>query len=256
MSINLPSVSIIPISGIPMIQAGDDLAAIILDALKQAGISLQSGDVLVITSKIVSKAEGRLVDLQTVRPGEQAIQLAEATHKDPRIVELILRESCYISRQKPGTLIVQHRLGFISASAGIDQSNVRGSDEFVLLIPENPDATAESLRACFQAAAGATVGVIISDSHGRPFRLGNVGVAIGVAGMPALVDLRGQPDLFGRDLHITIQGYADMVASAALLVIGESNEGLPVALLRGLRFPPIEGHASDLYRPVEQDMYR
>jgi len=161
-----------------------------------------------------------------------------------------------ISRKAPGVLVVQHRLGFISANAGIDQSNVDGGDDHVLLLPVDPDASAEAIRRRLCAATGTDVGVVISDSHGRPFRLGNVGVAIGVAGMPALLDLRGRPDLFGRELKISIQGYADLVASAANLLTGEADEGRPVVHLRGLQFPSVEGHAHEMNRPPEQDLYR
>lgn len=240
----------------PLVQPGDDLARLILEALARAGVTLRDGDALVVTSKIVSKAEGRFVHLTDVTPGADAVQLADETRKDPRIVELILRESRAISRKAPGVLITQHRLGFVSASSGIDQSNVDGSDETVLLLPLDPDASARALCEAFYEAARVRVGVIISDSHGRPFRLGNMGVAIGVAGMPALIDLRGQVDLFGRELKMSIQAYADEVASAANLLSGEAAEGRPVVLVRGLNYPEQDGHASDYIRPVETDLYR
>lgn len=256
MNASIPSFTVTALPGIPLIQAGDNLAQIILDGLARAGLDLRTGDALVVTSKIVSKAEGRLFDLREIKPGQEAEQLAAETRKDPRIVELVLRETRMISRKAPGVLVVQHRLGFVSASAGIDQSNVDGGDNHVLLLPVDPDASAEAIRARLREATGADVGIVISDSHGRPFRLGNVGVAIGVAGMPALLDLRGRPDLFGRELKISIQGYADMVASAANLLTGEADEGRPVVHLRGLGFPPVEGHASEMNRPPEQDLYR
>ncbi|MEO8394519.1 MAG: coenzyme F420-0:L-glutamate ligase, partial [Chloroflexota bacterium] len=179
-----------------------------------------------------------------------------ATLKDPRIVELILRESSAISRQAPGVLITRNRLGFVSASSGIDQSNVNGGEEMVLLLPLDPDGSAQAIRVAVREATGAQIGVILSDSHGRPFRLGNMGVAIGVAGMPALLDLRGRTDLFGRVLKMSIQAYADEVASAANLLSGEAAEGRPVVLVRGLNFPPQEGRASDYNRPLETDLYR
>lgn len=242
--------------GVPLIEPGDDLVAIILDCLRKADLTLQSGDVLVVTSKIVSKAEDRYVDLQTVVPGGRAQSLAEATGKDPRIVELVLSESRSISRQARGVLVTHHRLGFTSANSGIDQSNIEDSSNRVLLLPTDPDASAASIRAGIMSATGADVGVVISDSHGRPFRMGNVGVAIGVAGMPALVDLRGNLDLFGRELKISIQGYADLVASAANLLTGEADEGRPIVFIRGLQFSDKNGRASQLYRPPEQDLYR
>jgi coenzyme F420-0:L-glutamate ligase/coenzyme F420-1:gamma-L-glutamate ligase len=242
--------------GIPLVKPGDDLAQIILDALTRAAITLQDGDALVVTSKIVSKAEGRVVNLGDVTPGADAVRVAEATLKDPRIVELILRESSAISRQAPGVLITRNRLGFVSASSGIDQSNVNGGEETVLLLPLDPDASAQAIRVAVRETTGTQVGVILSDSHGRPFRLGNMGVAIGVAGMPALLDLRGRTDLFGRALKMSIQAYADEVASAANLLSGEAAEGRPVVLVRGLNFPVQEGHASDYNRPLETDLYR
>lgn len=256
MSITNPSFTATSLPDIPLIQAGDDLAQIILDALARVHITLQTGDALVVTSKIVSKSEGRLFDLNAVQPGEEAVRLAAETRKDPRIVELVLRESRLISRKAPGVLVVQHRLGFVSANAGIDQSNVENGDDHVLLLPLDPDASAEAIRARLKEATGADVGIVLSDSHGRPFRMGNVGVAIGVAGMPALLDLRGKPDLFGRELKISIMGYADLVASAANLLTGEADEGRPVVHLRGLAFPASEGHATEMYRPPEQDLYR
>ncbi len=250
------SLSIIALPGIPLIQPGDDLAQLMMDALARAGVTLQDGDALVVTSKIVSKAEGRLVDLADVVASDSARQVAAETQKDPRIVELVLRESEQISRKAPGVLVTKHRLGFVSANAGIDQSNVDGGDDHVLLLPVDPDASAQALRDRLHALTGADAAIVISDSHGRPFRIGNVGVAIGVAGMPAALDLRGRPDLYGRKLKISIQAYADMVASAANLVAGEADEGRPVVLLRGLNFARQEGHASELVRPVEQDLYK
>lgn len=253
---DLTSLTVTALPDIPLIQSGDNLPQLILDGLSRARQSLESGDVLVVTSKIVSKAEGRHLKLSSVQPGAEAIRLAEETRKDPRIVELVLRESRLISRKAVGVLVTQHRLGFVSANAGIDQSNVDGSDETVLLLPTDPDRSAADIRSALRERTGIQVGVVISDSHGRPFRIGNVGVAIGVAGLPAALDLRGKPDLFGRELKISIQGYADLVASAANLVTGEADEGRPVVLVRGLRFPAIEGRASDLNRPPEQDLYR
>jgi len=242
--------------GIPLVQPGDDLARLILDALAANDLTLQATDVLVVTSKIVSKAEGRVVALRDVTPGERAHDLAAQTGKDPRVVELVLQESRGVSRVAPNVLVVEHRLGFVSANAGIDQSNLEGGDERVLLLPVDPDLSARVIRQRLLEVTGVAVGVIISDSHGRPFRLGNVNVAIGVAGMPALVDLRGQRDLFRRTLRISIQGYADMVAGAAGLLTGEGAEGLPVVLVRGLTYPDIDGRASQINRPAEHDLYR
>jgi len=239
-----------------LIQPGDDLLSIIIAALKHADFTLIDGDALVISSKIVSKAEGRSVDLRTVQPGTRAQELAQITRKDPRIVELVLRESVTVSRTAPGVLVTQHRLGFVSANAGIDQSNVADDENLVLLLPENPDQSAATLLEGFKRELGVDMAVVISDSHGRPFRMGNIGVALGVAGMPALLDLRGQQDLFGRDLRISLQAYGDLVASAAHLVCGEGDEGLPVIVVRGLHFAAPPGTAADLNRPPEQDLYR
>ncbi|MEZ4666724.1 MAG: coenzyme F420-0:L-glutamate ligase [Anaerolineae bacterium] len=241
---------------IPIIRHGDDLAQVVLNGLDRLAMRLEVDDILVITSKIVSKAEGRQIDLRSIEPGVEAKRLASETHKDPRIVELVLRESQKISRKAPGVLVTQHRLGFVSANAGIDQSNVDGSDDMVLLLPVDPDVSADNLRERLFQLAGVNVGIVISDSHGRPFRMGNVGVAIGVAGMPAVFDLRGKADLFGRELKISIQGYADLVASTANLLTGEADEGRPIVLIRGLQLPFYDGHATDLYRAPEQDLYR
>ncbi|MDX2160096.1 MAG: coenzyme F420-0:L-glutamate ligase [bacterium] len=251
-----PRLVLTALPGIPHIHAGDDLVRVILEGLARADEALYDGDALVVTSKIVSKAEGRLIDLAAVQPGEQAQQIAAVTGKDPRMVELVLRESTEISRAAPNVLVVRHRLGFVSANAGIDQSNVEAGDERALLLPADPDSSARQLRDGLYRQTGTWAGIVISDSHGRPFRIGNVGTAVGVAGMPALLDLRGKPDMFGRVLKISITAYADMVASAAALLTGEGAEGLPVVLVRGLGFPPNDGRAADLNRPPEQDLYR
>ena len=250
------SLTAIALRNIPQVQPGDDLVKIIQNGLLASDLKLQQGDVLVVTSKIISKAEGRLVVLASIEPGAEAQRIAAETEKDPRLVELILRESRSISRQAGSVLVTEHRLGFVSANAGIDQSNVDHEIEQVLLLPEDPDATARFIHKQLHAVTGVKVGVIISDSHGRPFRLGSVGVAIGVAGMPALLDLRGQTDMYGRELRISMQGYADMVASTAQLLSGEGAEGRPIVLLRGLNFPDQEGSARDLQRSPEQDLYR
>jgi len=253
-STSVSTITLTTLPGIPLIVPGDDLVAIILDSLSAMGWVLQDQDVLVITSKIVSKAEGCFVDLESVEPSAEAQTLAAEVDKDPRLVELILRESASISRKAPGVLVTEHRLGFVSANSGLDQSNV--ADKQVLLLPQDPDATACQIRQRLLEKTGVSVSVVISDSHGRPFRLGTVGIAIGVAGLPALLDLRGQSDLYGRELKITMQGYADMIASAAQLVSSEGAEGRPVALLRGLEFPAQDGGARDLLRPRDQDLYR
>jgi coenzyme F420-0:L-glutamate ligase/coenzyme F420-1:gamma-L-glutamate ligase len=247
-----------PLPGLPDVQPGDDVAALLLAALAQARLSLQAGDVLAIAQKIISKAEGRLVDLATMTPGPHALEIAAQTNKDPRLVELILQESDEISRMRPGVLIVRHRLGFTSANAGIDRSNVAQPDgaERVLLLPQDPDASAAAIRAAITKQTGVNAGIVITDSHGRPFRLGTVGVAIGVAGIPALWDRRGEADLYGYQLQHTDVGVADEIAAAAGLLMGQAAEGTPAVLLRGLQLPGGEGRAADLVRPKAQDLYR
>lgn len=251
-----PSFQTIALPDVPLVQSGDDLSQLILNALERADLTLNSGDIIVIASKIVSKAEGRVVALRDITPDEQALQIAQEVDKDPRIVELVLRESTGISRKRRGVLITEHRLGFVSANSGLDASNVDDTNQRVLLLPLDPDATAREICQRLQASTGQEIAIVITDTHGRPFRLGNVGVAIGVAGMQALWDRRGERDLFGREMLATLLGYADLVAAAAHLVMGEGAEGFPVVLIRGLNFPRGEGKASDLNRPKEMDLYR
>ncbi len=254
----IPNIILMAVPGLPPVQPGDDVAVLILSALDAAGMALVAGDILVIAQKIISKAEGRLVQLDTVIPSAQAQQVAGATDKDPRLVELILQESEAISRMAPGVLVVRHRLGFTSANAGIDRSNVRqaGGQETVLLLPEDPDASAAQIRQMIADRLSISVGVVISDSHGRPFRLGTVGVAIGVAGIPALWDRRGEADLHGYTLQHTDVGVADEIAAAAGLLMGQGAEGLPVVVIRGLALPQADGRAVDLVRPKKLDLYR
>jgi coenzyme F420-0:L-glutamate ligase/coenzyme F420-1:gamma-L-glutamate ligase len=252
----LTQLSLIALPGIPHVQPGDDLARLIVASLQSNRLTLEAGDILVITSKLVSKAEGRFVDLRTVTPSARAVDVGQRTNKDPRLVELILQESTGISRMRGEVLIVRHRLGFTLANAGIDHSNVRpDSEEWVLLLPEDPDASARRLREALHALTGIAPGVVISDSHGRPFRIGTVGTAIGLAGFPAVWDMRGQRDLFGRVLRITVTGLGDEFAAAAGLLTGQGAEGLPVVLIRGMVVPPGDGRAADLVRPVELDLY-
>lgn len=252
------SIALVPVTGLPEIRQGDDLAALLDEALTAAAIHVQPGDILVVAQKIVSKAEGRMVSLTAVKPGAEAERVAAATGKDPRLVELILGESESISRLKQGLLIVRHRLGFTSANAGIDRSNVpqTGGDVCVLLLPVDPDASAAALRAALRERTGVAVAVVIADSHGRPFRLGTVGVAIGVSGIPALWNRRGEPDRQGYLLQHTDVGIADEIAAAASMLMGQAAESVPAVLIRGLDLPPEEGRAADLYRPPEHDLYR
>lgn len=254
------TLTLTPLPGIPHIQTGDDLPGIILDALERAGIRLLEGDLLVLAQKIVSKAEGRWVDLKDVQPSQQALEWAAQIEKDPRLVELILMESQSILRTRPGTIIVEHRLGFVCANAGIDHSNVAGEagqeSEWVLLLPEDPDRSAGSLRQALEIYSGVRLGVLIIDSHGRAWRSGTVGVAIGLSGLPGLLDLRGQVDLFGYTLRITQVGVADELAAAASLVMGQADEGKPVVHVRGFPYPLREASLPELLRPREQDLFR
>ena len=244
------------IPGIPLIEAGDDIIGIIIEKGAAADLHLRSGDCLVISSKIVSKSCGRQVALAGVAPSSEARTLADQTGKDPRLVELILRESRRVSRKRLGVLVTEHRLGLISANAGIDQSNIEAGSDAALLLPLDPDGAARDYRADIKRRLGCDVAVVISDSHGRPFRVGNVGVAIGAAGLPAVKDLRGQRDLYGRVMEVTQVAYADLVASAAHLLCGEADEGLPAVLLRGLDLGAPFGVAADLNRAAEHDLYR
>jgi coenzyme F420-0:L-glutamate ligase/coenzyme F420-1:gamma-L-glutamate ligase len=254
----MTSLEVIALQGLPLIRAGDDLVELIASAFRRNGVTPRAGDVLVIAQKIVSKAEGRVVDLTTIKPSPQAVALAADVDKDPRLVEVILSESVRVVRARRRVVIVEHRLGFTMANAGVDQSNVGPPDgsTHVLLLPDNPDRSAETLRHGLAALTGIDIAVVINDSFGRPWRQGTVGVAIGVAGLPALIDLRGQPDLFGRKLEVSVIGFADEVAAAASLVMGQANEALPVVLIRGLRWSAPESTAASIVRPKNEDLFR
>jgi coenzyme F420-0:L-glutamate ligase / coenzyme F420-1:gamma-L-glutamate ligase len=246
--------------GLPLVQPGDDLGALILSGLRAAGLALQSGDVVAVAQKVVSKAEGRLVDLGQVTPSPRALALAAETLKDARFVEVVLSESTEVLRARPNTLIVEHRLGFVCANAGVDRSNVGphavAGDEVVLLLPCDPDAACQALRERLRAETGADVAVLINDSHGRAWRNGTVGVALGAAGFPALLDMRGHPDLFDYALQVTQIGLADELAAAASLLMGQADEGRPVIHIRGVPYPFREGSARELIRPKEMDLFR
>lgn len=252
------SVQLIVVPGIPLVKPGDDLVGLVIAGMATAGLALQDHDIVVIAQKIVSKAEGRFVDLATVVPSPRAEALAREVHKDPRLVELILCESRRIVRSGRDVLIVEHRLGFVMANAGVDQSNVAepGDRQFVLMLPQDPDASAARLQKMLEHRSGCEVGVVINDSFGRPWRLGTVGVAIGCAGLPALLDLRGHPDLFGRPLQVTVVAYADEIAAAASLLMGQAEEARPVVIVRGLPRHDRRLPASSLIRPTEEDLFR
>lgn len=254
------SLTITPLINIPLIRRDDNLADIVLKSLRETGLELRDNDILVFAQKIVSKAEGRSVNLATISPSPRAIELAEKSEKDPRMVELMLRESREVLRVRAGTIIVEHNLGFICANAGIDHSNVAGagnpSEEWVLLLPKDADRSCELIRKEIESTTKKNIGVVIIDSHGRAWRNGTVGVAIGMAGVPAVLDKRGDKDLFGYTLRVTVIGVADELAAAASLVMGQASEGLPVAHVRGFPYPLQEGSLKDLLRPREQDLFR
>ncbi|MBA4036740.1 MAG: coenzyme F420-0:L-glutamate ligase [Bradyrhizobium sp.] len=252
------AIELLAVPGIPRIVRGDDLVVLIGEGLARGGIVPRGGDVFVLTQKIVSKAEGRMVDLATVKPSTEAIELAGKVQKDPRLVELILSESVRVVRTRPGVLIVEHRLGLVMANAGIDQSNVASPDDpqWASLLPVDPDGSAAMLRKRLSQSFGVPVAVIISDSFGRAWRRGTCGVAIGAAGLPSLMDLRGAPDLYGRELQVSVTGHADEIAAAASLVMGQGAEGQPVVIVRGLTWCGPDNAASELVRPAAEDMFR
>jgi coenzyme F420-0:L-glutamate ligase/coenzyme F420-1:gamma-L-glutamate ligase len=247
---------IVAVPGFPLVAAGSDLIADMLRCLAAAGLTLQSGDVVAFAQKVVSKAEGRSVDLATIAPTSKAVELAAVVQKDPRLVELVLRESRRVVRVAKDVLIVEHRLGFIMANAGIDQSNVSGSSDSALLLPEDPDSSARRLRDEIRARTGLSVAVLVTDSFGRPWRVGTTGVAIGAAGIASILDLRGTPDMFGRTLRVSVVGHADEIAAAASLVMGQGAERRPVVIVRGLAGSAAHSPAQALLRPSAEDLFR
>ncbi len=254
------TLTLTPLPGFPLVSGGDDLAETILRTVEKAGISLADGDILVLAQKIVSKAEGRKVNLSTIIPSQKAVDVSRQVDKDARLVELIMQESNSILRTRAGKIIVEHRLGFVCANAGIDHSNVSRDDpeseDWVLLLPENPDASADKIRTRLEEVAQVKLGVLIIDSHGRAWRMGTTGVAIGLSGLPGLVDLRGEKDLFGYTLRITQVGAADELAAAASLVMGQAAEGVPAIHVRGFPYDLREGSLGEILRPKEQDLFR
>ncbi|MES2184019.1 MAG: coenzyme F420-0:L-glutamate ligase [Pseudomonadota bacterium] len=251
-------VELFGLPGVPEVAEGDDIAALAVLALAAAGLQPLVRDILVVTQKIVSKAEGRLRSLADTAVDERAHELAGEVRKDPRLVALILSETAQVLRTRPDTLIVEDRRGLVLANAGIDASNVPGADagEQVLLLPEDPDHSAAAIRGGIARATGVELGVVLIDSIGRAWRNGTVGTAIGASGMPALMDLRGQPDRHGRPLLTTQVGFADEVAAAASLVMGQAGEGIPMVLVRGLQWPDASGSAADLQRNRAMDLFR
>ena len=252
------SVNLTAIPVIPLVKPGDDLAALLIEALDGAAIVPGDHDIVVVAQKIVSKAEDRYVDLAGVSPSERARSLAKAVDKDPRLVEVILSESEDVVRYKPGVLVVAHRLGLVLANAGIDVSNLdpKPGGERVLRLPDDPDASAAALKARLDTRYAIDLGIVISDSVGRAWRNGTVGIALGTAGLPALLDLVGRADLYGRPLQVTQTGFADELASAASLLMGQANEGLPAVIINGLAWDAPEVSARALQRPKDQDLFR
>ena len=246
------------VGGLPMVQAGDDLAAMLGDAIAAGGFVPRDQDVVVVAQKIVSKAEGRVVEVAEIVPSAEARRLGAEIGKDSRLVEIVLGESRRVVRARPNLLIVEHRLGLVMANAGVDQSNVAPEDGVhrALLLPVDPDASAARLSAALGLRFGVRLAVIISDSFGRAWRRGTMGVAIGAAGLPSVIDLRGQPDLFGRKLEVSIIGFADEIAAAASLLQGQAAEGRPVVLVRGLTWSAPEAPAGALIRSAEEDLFR
>ena len=248
---------VIALNNLPSIKEDDDIAKIILNQSRENNLDIQENDIFVIAQKIISKSEGRLIDLQRVETSRKAEEIAKEVSKDPRLVELIIQESNEIIRIQDGVIIVEHRLGHILANAGIDQSNIEDGEGHVLLLPENPNKSAEQIRRDLELSLGIRISVIISDSMGRAWRLGTTGHAIGSSGVKTIIDLRGKSkDLFGRELQTTVIGFADQIASAAALVIGESNEGKPVAIVRGIDMPSDSDNVNDLIRPKKEDLFR
>ncbi len=253
----MPTLTLTTLDNFPLVQPGDNLADFICRGLDDQGLRLVSGDVLVLAQKIVSKAEGRFRRLSEISPSREAIALAAETDKDPRLVQAILDESVEVVRKRKGVLIVRHRLGFVMAQAGIDQSNIEGgARDRILLLPHDPDASAEDLQNRLAERFGIKPGVVIADSFGRPFRNGTTGIAIGAAGIESFVDCRGDKDMFGRTLQVSTIARADELASAASVLMGQAAEGRPVVLIRGLQPSANSLPASVLIRPLEQDMFR
>jgi coenzyme F420-0:L-glutamate ligase / coenzyme F420-1:gamma-L-glutamate ligase len=252
------SLLLIAMAGFPIVEPGTDLGHVICGLARTNGPEFLDQDVVVVAQKVVSKAEGRYVDLANVRPGSDALALAEKVQKDPRLVEVILAESRRVIRHRPGVLIVEHRLGFVTANAGVDQSNVdptKGTEP-VLLLPNDPDASAQRMHEQLRREFGKAIGVVISDSFGRAWRIGTVGVALGAAGVPSVRNLRGRPDIHGRRLRVSETGFADEIAAAASLLMGQADEGTPVVILRGLAWSEPSLPAAALTRRPEEDLFR
>ena len=252
------SLRLFALPGIPLVEPGDDLVDLILGGVARADLSIEAGDVVVIAQKIVSKVQDRYVELSSVTPSAEAVELALKVDKDPRLVELVLRESNEVVRYRQGVLVVEHRSGVVMANAGIDQSNIEHAEgsERVLLLPLDCDASAAEIRDEITKRSGKEVGVVINDSLGRAWRNGTEGTALGAAGLEALQDLRGEEDLFGRELRVTEVGFGDEIAAAASLLQGQAAGASPVVLVRGFDLGGRSRPARDLVRPKEMDLFR
>ncbi len=253
----MDTVKVIAVEGLPLSKKGDNLGQLIVEAAKKQGTPLEERDVIVVTHVFVSKAEGNIINLDTVKPSKRAIEIAEQTKKDPALVEVVLQEANAIVRIGPNSIITETRNGIISANAGVDRSNILG-ERNVAPLPKDPNASAQNIRSEIKRLTGVNVAVIISDTHGRPFRMGEINVAIGVAGFKPIRDRRGEKDLFGYTLRIKQTAIADELASAAELVIGQASEGIPVAIIRGYKCYQVAENvsASELTRPKEKDLFR
>jgi coenzyme F420-0:L-glutamate ligase / coenzyme F420-1:gamma-L-glutamate ligase len=256
----MKTLTLYPLPDIPLVKPGDIVSELIWNSLVSAHMKLETGDVIVVAQKVISKAEGRLRNLTEILPSKEAVILASKTGKDARFVELVLNECKKVIRTGDNLLIVEHKLGFICANAGIDHSNVHGywgkSEDWYLLLPEDPDKSAMEVKQSLETKSGCRVGVLIIDSHGRAWRLGTIGTTIGIAGIPALVDLRGQPDLFGYKLRITQVAASDELAAAASLLMGQADEATPVILARGYPYPLRNSKMKELIRPEDEDLFR
>jgi len=251
------SITLTALAALPLVTAGDDLGTLLATAMRRMQIAPQSGDILIVAQKVVSKAEGRIVNLKEVIPSARAVALANEVNKDARLVEVILSESDEVVRHRRDILIVAHRLSFVMANAGVDQSNVESEDgEYVLLLPRDPDASAAALKTQLDREFGVNLGILINDSFGRAWRNGVVGVAFGAAGIPALRDMAGTPDLFGRKMRVTEVAVADEIAAAASLLMGQAAEGQPAVHLRGLFCDAPAAPASALLRAKALDLFR
>ena len=251
------SMTVFTLPGIPEVQAGDDLAALIAAALEAAGEVLQPGDVVVAAQKIVSKAEGRYIELADMMPSDEALEWATKTEKDPRLVQAILDETEKVLRWRPNLLVVEHKRGWVMANAGADQSNIEGAEgERVLMLLLDPDESAAAIRSGLEARYCGPLGVIIADSVGRAWRVGTVGLALGASGVRVMADIRGELDRQGRELKVSIVGAGDEIAAAANLLIGEAAEGTPVAVVRGLDMLDVAQSGADLVRASSEDLFR